>query len=206
MSLGPLGRKLRAAGHQVSSFDYFVAVETLDAIARRFTQFVLTEADGQPFAIVGHSLGNVITRMCLPLAGLERLVMLGPPNHPPVMARALRRNPVFRMLTRDAGRKLLDDTFYASLPVPTVPTLIIAGNRGPRAAWLPFDGTASDGVVRVEETRLDGVPHVEVPEWHTFIMNGPEVAQLVLRFVEHGALPEPLLGDVRHPGTPDTLR
>lgn len=189
VSMALLARRLRSAGHDVASFGYFVTRDALDVIAHRFAGFVHAHAKEAPFAIVGHSLGNVITRLALPeLAGLSRFVMLAPPNQPPVMARALEGNPVFKVLTRDAGRKLLDAAFYEGLPLPTAPTLVIAGNRGPKARWLPFRGEPSDGVVRVEETRLPGVPHVEVPAVHTFIMNDAEVAKIVVRFLEAGTL------------------
>ncbi|HEY4222796.1 MAG TPA: alpha/beta hydrolase, partial [Myxococcota bacterium] len=111
------------------------------------------------------------------------VIMLAPPNQPPVMAHALEKNPLFRALTKDAGQKLVDAAFYARLPIPAVPTLVVAGTRGPRAPWLPFRGEPSDGVVRVEETRLPGVPHVEVPAIHTFIMNDAEVARIALGFL-----------------------
>ena len=193
VSMALLARRLRAAGHQTDAFGYFVTKDGLDVIAHKFSRFIDEKrAAGEPFAVIGHSLGNVITRMALPLEGLARFIMLAPPNRPPVMARALQGNPVFRALTRDAGQKLLDDAFYASLPVPQVPTLVVAGTGGPRSSWLPFKGSPSDGVVLVEETRLPGVPHVEVPAIHTFIMNDGEVAKLALGFLQHvETLPAP---------------
>ena len=192
VSLALLARRLKAAGHDVESWGYFVTKDALDVIAHRFAAFVRENARGEPYAVVGHSLGNVITRLALPdlVDGLARFIMLAPPNQPPVMARALEGNPIFKVLTRDAGRKLLDAAFYERLPVPTCPTLVIAGNRGPSAKWLPFRGEPSDGVVRVEETRLPGVPHVEVPAIHTFIMNDADVSRLTLKFLEAGTLGE----------------
>ncbi len=189
-SFSLLRRRLRAAGHDVVGFHYMVTRETLDAIAARFVDHVRARAGDAPFAVVGHSLGNIVTRMCLPLPGLCRFVMLAPPNQPPVMARALRDNgwlrPVFRALTRDAGHKLHDGEFYARLPVPDVPAIVVAGTHGPQQAWLPFRGAASDGVVAVDETRLPGVPHVEVRALHTFIMNDARVGRLVLSFLDDG--------------------
>jgi hypothetical protein len=187
LSMALLARRLEKAGHEVAAFNYFVTRDSLDVIAHKFKTVVDGHGPGE-FAVIGHSLGNVVTRMLLPLDGLARFIMLAPPNQPPVIARALEGNPVFKALTKDAGQKLVDAAFYAKLPVPTVPTLIVAGTRGPRASWLPFRGQPSDGVVRVEETRLPGVPHVEVPAIHTFIMNDAEVANLALKFIEHGRL------------------
>lgn len=194
-----LARRLRAAAarHDVEAWGYFVSRDALDVIAHQWASFVLAKAKGEPFAIIGHSLGNVITRLALPALDeaqqLQRFIMLAPPNQPPVMARALDGNPIFKVLTRDAGRKLLDEAFYARLPVPppSCATLVIAGNRGPSLKWLPFRGEPSDGVVRVEETRLPGVPHVEVPAVHTFIMNDGDVARLVVKFLADGTLEEP---------------
>jgi triacylglycerol lipase len=202
-SFALLRHRLRRAGHDVRGFHYMVTRESLAEVAARFRARVLGDAgaargarnvagdvDVEPYAIVGHSLGNVITRLCLPLPGLCRFVMLAPPNRPPVLARALQRSrllrPVFRALTQDAGDKLGDDDFYAGLPIPDVPSLVVAGNHGPRQRWLPFAGAASDGVVAVDETRLPGIPHVEVRALHTFLMNDARVARLVLDFLAHG--------------------
>jgi pimeloyl-ACP methyl ester carboxylesterase len=184
-----LRRRLRAAGHDVVGFHYMVTRETLAGIAARFRARI--DASGAPdFAVIGHSLGNVITRLCLPLPGLRRFIMLAPPNHPPRIARAIDGNrwwrPVFRTLTRDAGQRLKDDAFFAMLPRPDVPSLVIAGTRGPRQRWLPFAGASSDGVVAVDETRLPGIPHVEVRAVHTFLMNDARVARIVLAFLDHG--------------------
>lgn len=187
-----LARRLRAAGHEPSAFGYSVTRDALDRIAERFVVHVDdNRAAGQGFAVIGHSLGNVITRMALPALGeLSRFVMLAPPNRPPVMAQSLAGNPVFRALTRDAGSKLVDEEFFRQLPMPQAPTLIVAGTRGPKARWLPLAGQASDGVVGVEEARLPGVPLVEVSAIHTFIMNDAEVARLTLRFLDSGDLVE----------------
>jgi pimeloyl-ACP methyl ester carboxylesterase len=190
VSFALLRRRLRAAGHDVVGFHYMVTRETLDQIATRFADHVRKHAGDEAFAIVGHSLGNIVTRMCLPMPGLCRFVMLAPPNQPPVMARALRDNglfrPVFRALTRDAGHKLHDEDFYARLPVPDVPSIVVAGTHGPPQPWLPFRGAPSDGIVAVDETRLPGVPHVEVRALHTFIMNDARVGRLVLSFLHDG--------------------
>jgi hypothetical protein len=65
----------------------------------------------------------------------------------------------------------------------------MAGTAGPRASWLPFRGTFNDGVVSVEEARIDGVYFKELPALHTFIMNNVEVTEAIVEFLQQGQLP-----------------
>ena len=192
-SMWVLARRLAKAGHETTLFGYSVTVETLPAIAERFVQRVREtlaeeQSDGEPvpYAVVGHSLGNIITRFAessLP-PGLCRFAMLAPPNQSPVVARTLRANPLFKMLARDAGRRLADPAFYAQLPIPKAPAMIIAGTRGPSWRQLPFAGRPNDSIVSVDETRLDGIPLVMVHGAHTFLMNRRDVFGLVNAFLD----------------------
>lgn len=194
VSLALLAVRLKRAGHDVSSFGYLVSRHALDVIGGRFVDHIAAHGGvDAPFAVIGHSLGNIVTRSVLPrLPGLTHLVMLAPPNHSPALARRLQNNPIFKALTQDAGRKLADATsFYASLPVPTVPTLIIAGTKGPRFSSSPWHGKDNDGVVAVDETHLDGpgITHITVNAVHTLIMNDAEVTRLTLQFLATSARP-----------------
>ena len=191
-SLALLAWRLERSSMTAHSFGYRVREHDLRHIAARFAAFVEEHAHG-PYAIVGHSLGNVIARLASPELppGFERFVMLAPPNRPPRLAALLRDHAVFRALTSDAGQRLADPAFYDALPVPSVPTLIFAGTAGPRARWLPHGGAASDGVVAVDETFYPGAEHREVPAIHTFIMNGAEVTQAIVEFLRGPASETP---------------
>lgn len=183
-SLLLLAMRLERAGIHTSRFGYSVIAHDLDEIARRFTAHVTERATG-PYAIVGHSLGNVIARLAsstLP-PGLTHLAMLAPPNRPPRLATYFEQHPLYKMATRDAGRRLADAAFYEALPVPAVPTIVFAGTVGPRARWLPFGGVPSDGVVAVDETHLPGAEHREVAAIHTLIMNDARVATEITKFL-----------------------
>ncbi len=187
MSMVGLGRHLRRHDHHTSLFGYSVATASLDGIADAFLTH-LTAARSrhpdEPYAIVGHSLGNIITRLLterLP-PGLSRFVMLAPPNRSPALARAMRGQPVFRLFTGDAGQRLGDPEFYSNLARPDVPSMIIAGSKG--TGLLAYRGSApNDGIVSVEETRLADVEHHVVPAVHTFIMNHPRARELIARFL-----------------------
>jgi len=191
-----LRQRLNQAGHRCHLFGYTVTFQSFEDIVRRFSERVervLAEDRADriaetptPYAIVSHSLGGIIVRAGSPRLppGFSHFVMLAPPNHPPAVARALGHNSLFRALTRDAGDKLSEAAFFNNLPVPPIPTLIVAGNSGPRAPWLPFGGQPNDGIVGVEETHLEGVPMVEIPALHTFIMNRSDVFEMVRDFFQ----------------------
>ncbi len=194
VSMWILRQRLQGEGHRVSLFGYAVTLADLDAITDRFVdrvqEVMAAESDGRndddaetpEYAIVGHSLGNLVARMASPKlpTGWCRFAMLAPPNRPPVVVHTLKDNPLFRAFTGSTGRRLADEEFFAALPVPDVPSLIIAGTGGPLASWLPFAGQPNDGVLRVEESRLEGVPMIEVPGIHTFLMNRADVFAAIL--------------------------
>jgi pimeloyl-ACP methyl ester carboxylesterase len=183
-SLALLEWRLARAGMRTSQFGYRVTQHDLAQIGARFGAHVRRVATG-PYAIVGHSLGNVIARIASPTLpeGLAGVVMLAPPNRSPRLARRFHRLPIYDALFRDAGQRLADPAFFEQLPVPAVPTLIFAGSVGPRAAWLPFEGAMSDSVVAVDETTLADAEHRVVPALHTFIMNDAQVTRAIVDFL-----------------------
>src|SRR5262245_44614912 len=184
LAMSLLGRRLRKRQYTVRSFGYAAFYQPFDAIVRRFVATIRSEVGPQPYVIIGHSLGNIIARASLPaLADLppQRLVMLAPPNQPPLLAKAMGPNPLFRLMSGECGKLLADDAFYARLPVPDIPTTIIAGTAGPRGQLSPFGNRPNDCVVAVEETRLGpGCEVCLVPAIHTFIMNSPKVTAMIM--------------------------
>ncbi|MGE0788881.1 MAG: esterase/lipase family protein [Sandaracinaceae bacterium] len=191
-SLAFLAMRLRAAGYRASTFGYTVRDTPIEVIGDRFRVHIegVVRRDGDEggYAVVGHSLGNIITRLVSPTLprGFRRFAMLAPPNRPPLLAAKLKEQPLFQVLTGDAGQRLADPSFYARLPIPDVPTVIFAGDAAKRLDFLPFDGAAADGIVSVEETRLPNVRHRVFPAWHTFIMNHPDVVKALLEFLGEG--------------------
>jgi predicted alpha/beta hydrolase len=185
-SLWSLSRALRRAGHEPSSVGYVAAVERFDAIrARVRRRLEAVAAPGAPFAAVGHSLGGLLLRAALAdwpadLALPRCLVLLGTPSSPPRLARRLHRSWPYRVALGEAGQVLARPSFFSELPPLSVPGTVVAGVRGLPRRWSPFGDEPNDGIVARSETLLhEGVPVVEVPAAHTFLMDHPAVRRLV---------------------------
>ncbi len=185
-SLWVLETRLKSAGFCTVNFPYVTHARSLDQLSDDLIKFIKENVKTPTYCIIGHSLGNIIVRNSfrkeLP-PGLKRIVMLAPPNRPADLARAFKDNPVYRWFTGESGQQLASDEFYKKLPVPTAEFGVIAGDRGQSVTFKE----PNDGVITVESTRLDGMKAwVLVHQAHTFIMNSRQVAQLTVRFLEHG--------------------
>lgn len=188
LSMTLLGWRLSRKGHTIRYFGYTPMLQSFESITARFIQTIRDEIGGQPYAIVSHSLGGIITRASLPYLTdnlPKHLVMLAPPNQPARIAKKLRDNPIYELFTRDCGQKLGDDDFYETLPYPTIPTTIIAGTRGLRGKLSPFGEEANDTILALRETELgEGYEVIPVPATHSFIMNSKQVAEIVLDVIK----------------------
>jgi len=186
LSLLGLARDLRRAGHQTELVAYSGTLESYHRIVARVRRRLAAAAhSGQPYAAVAHSLGGLIVRTALsnwptqwPLP--RNLILLGTPNRVPRLAQRFHRWWPYRVVNGECGQLLAQLKFFADLSQPAVPTTAIAGNRGwPRALSL-FGGEPNDGVVAVEETRLDAAAVlIELPASHTFMMNNRQVRAAV---------------------------
>lgn len=194
MSMRRLARELRQAGHAVRLLGYAAALESLEQIAERIRRELesLTR-DGQSLVVVGHSLGAVLLRVALaidpPLRNPPRhLVMLGPPNQSPRLARRLQKFWPYRLFNGDAGQRLADPAFLSRLPLPRVPYTIIAGIGGRRGRWSVFGREPNDGLVALSETRCQpDDPVIEVPARHTFLMNHRLVRRAIRQVIQESA-------------------
>jgi hypothetical protein len=179
LSLARLSRFLRRDGHQIERLGYLAAVESFDRILARVRQRLERLAgSGEPYAVIGHSLGGLALRVAL--EGLDpapaHFIMLATPNQPPRLARRLRRFWPYRLICGESGQLLAREDFFTRLPRPTAPYTIIAGSAGPRGRRSPFGQELNDWIVAVEETKVapDDRPQV-FPVGHTFMMNDRQV-------------------------------
>lgn len=192
-SMTRLGRRLRAGGFDVASRTYPSRRRSITYLAGELGAWIAEQADGRPVCAVTHSMGGVIVRHIRdPRIAWQRIVMLAPPNRGSALAASLAANPVFRWYYGPAGVELADGSRW---PAPPAPFAVIAGTRGLAltnpSSWTVgrrfAAGVRHDGTVAVDETRLDGMAaFAEVDATHTWIMNAPAVAELVIAYLTRG--------------------
>ncbi|MFE4108618.1 esterase/lipase family protein [Almyronema epifaneia] len=185
LSLLSLELKLKRSGYATEQFGYLAIAETFEGIVARLHRRLQQLSRQGSYSIVAHSLGGILTRAALGLGQVswpEHVVMLGTPNQPPRLAAYAWHLPPFRWISGQCGFNLSRSAFFASLPGLSSPYTIVAGTSGPRGVWSPFGDELNDGIVAFSETRLtptDAV--VQVPVWHTFMMNDVRVQKTVLQ-------------------------
>lgn len=201
-SMQGLGEFLRASGFEVWNCTWPSRRASLAQAADQVLSRLDAELPGRPLIAVTHSLGAALALHIAERRPLLRAVFLAPPLRGSRVARSFVDWGIFRWFYGPAGREVAAD-------LPDWPALhhcgqvaVIAGNHALAlsnpVSWatrglgvLPAQ-LASDGTVALDETRPDA-PHAfaEVAATHTWIMNDPQVQQLVLAFVRHGHWPQP---------------
>ena len=183
--LNPLASRLRAAGFDTQVFGYpsvlggpEVAVPNLIAHLR----------NSGPVAVVGHSLGGLITLEALrqsPDLPVTRVVCLGSPLRGSGAARGLAGHAWGAPVLGRSGR-LLQQGFERWEGNP--PVGVVAGNvaHGVGRWFTRFDGD-SDGTVAVEETRLPGLAdHCVIPSSHSGLVFSAEATRQAAHFLREG--------------------
>ena len=199
-SMQPLERPLEVElDAEAIGFEYASGRRAIADHAAALRQFVAGLPPEVPIDFVGHSMGNIVLRHAIAdwqaagdratLDRIEHIVMLGPPNQGAAIARQLGRTGLFAAITGDSGMSLGPnwEEFETHLAIPHCPFGIIAG-RIPETSWQnPLVDGASDLVVSVEETRLEGAADfLEVPRMHSFLMQDPQVQTAVAHFLRKG--------------------
>lgn len=190
-----LAQRLERAGYGVVTVGYRSLTDTFVAQVATVRSVVERCCSESPrIHFVGHSLGGLVIRRYLaetPPARLGRVVQLAPPNQGSLFADWLGEVPAATEVLGPVGSALGTDStdIPATLPPPDYEMGIIAGNRSIQPiGHLAIPGP-DDGIVSVEQTRVEGVPVIVLPRSHAFIMSSRYTARAVIRFLRTGEFP-----------------
>ncbi|MDH3625883.1 MAG: alpha/beta hydrolase [Myxococcales bacterium] len=182
-SMRRIDRALTDAGVTTARLDYPSTRRTIQEHAQAMATLLDHAPTPTKLSLVTHSLGGLIVRELLGShaswrPSVHRILMLAPPNQGAALARSLDTRAL-RAVMGPSFRQLVEG-IATSLPVPNEPTSIFAGQIG---------NTQTDGLVAIEETKLEGMAeHHVVPSIHTFVMNHPAVIARAVSLL--GATPD----------------
>lgn len=200
MSMNPMQRALEDEGFETANIDYPSRDYTIEELAQIAIPKGLDECRAKDgigrIHFVAHSLGGILLRQYLSqneIAGLGRVVMLGPPNQGSAAVDELRGVPGFDWLNGPAGLQL--GKGEESLPLKLGPAAfelgVIAGNRTIDPITSSVLDNPDDGRVSVEDTKLDGMTDFVVVEHsHAFMMRMRRPIELTIRFLNSGSFDE----------------
>lgn len=178
-SLARMDGALVRAGFTTARLDYPSTRRPIEDHAATVADLLDHVPTPRKLSFVSHSLGGLIIRRLLDYeapwrSAVERIVMVAPPNQGASLAASLDKGSVMRAILGPSYGQIAQG-FATTLPVPDVPVAIFAGD----VAGLP-----GDGLVTVDETRLEGMSeHHVVPAIHTFVMNHPAVIRRAVSFL-----------------------
>lgn len=188
--MSALSAMLAREGYRCHRFGYPGRAQPLAAHAARLEAFARRRAP-QGAHFIGHSLGGLVVLAALeaaPALPVGRVVLLGTPARGCAAGR--------RFATHALGRWFLGASHALWREHPArwtrpEPLGVIAGTVpfGLGRALGRLDGP-NDGVVRVEETRIEGMAaHLALPVGHSTMIVAPRVARAVRGFLATGRFP-----------------
>ncbi|MFO7558457.1 MAG: alpha/beta hydrolase [Desulfobacterales bacterium] len=193
-SMGKIEKKLSESGLRVWNRTYPSRRSTIEKLANsHITEGLRTCQDWGAGRIhfITHSLGGILVREYLQthkIEKLDKIIMLAPPNQGSEVADKLKGNFCFKRILGPAGQQLgmgKTDKPKSFKPIPGI-IGVLAGNKSyePWFSWI-FNGP-NDGKVSTEATKLEEMrDFLLVNHGHTFMMNGNDVIEQILYFLEH---------------------
>ncbi len=192
-TLGLLARRLRAAGYEVSCYDYASVTRSPEEGVARVHRYLDGLPDGTRLHLVGHSLGGLLA---LDVASqgvtdhleMGRVVCLGTPLRGSAVARVLANLLPLRWTLGQACERLCSGASH--LPEGVDVGQIAGSLPFGLGALVPGLERPHDGTVAVSETFMEGLAdHATVSTSHTGLLLSDEVAQRVAGFLANGHFP-----------------
>jgi pimeloyl-ACP methyl ester carboxylesterase len=186
----PLAARLVRAGYRCHLFHYPSHRRPLQANAERLARFARRRLAQRPAHYIGHSLGGLVVLEALlaqPDLAAASVVLLGTPAQGSLAGRVVGE--------RKLGRWLLGESVPVWRSVQVAkwtrpePLGVVAGTVpvGLARTVVRLPGP-NDGVVRVEETFVEGMTaRVVLPVAHSAMIVSSRVASQVVSFLGHGS-------------------
>jgi len=189
MVMTPLAARLTRAGYRCHLYDYAGREQPLAANAERLVHFARQVGAAH---FVGHSLGGLVVLEALnsdPTLAVERVALLGTPARGCLAARRLARHGFGRWMLGES--EALWREGRAARWNRREQLGVIAGTfpfgLGRTFGRLPG---ANDGVVGIEEARIDGMAaFTALPVSHSGMLLSTRVALSLRAFLETGSFP-----------------
>jgi hypothetical protein len=195
LGLLPTAWWLRRNGFRARVFGYRTRRGTLEDHGRALGAMVRAWLPEPPpvMGLLTHSMGGLVARAWLghagqqELGGVQRIVMLSPPNLGSALARHYRHRAWFRWLYGDAVDQLAGDATrrLPALP-PSARALVLAGGNG-ASGYNPAIEGDDDGVVGVCEMGLPGCEPECIGGLHSFMQWNPRCLRRAAAFLRAGA-------------------
>ncbi|MDE0680822.1 MAG: alpha/beta fold hydrolase [Gammaproteobacteria bacterium] len=193
--LKPMELSLEEQGYFVANVTYPSLSDSIESLAVEAVEEGLQRCSAQGLSrihFVTHSMGGILVRQYLSqesIAGLERVVMLAPPNQGSRFADYLGDSPLGKVYEPDALAQLGtgEESVPRRLDAPDFELGIIAGTRNLRKLIPGAPSDPSDGVVTVDETKAPGMKDfLLAPATHTTIIWSGEVQRQTAHFLRTG--------------------
>jgi len=193
-SCEPMAQALEEAGFAVAALAYPSTRRSIREHAEQVHR-VLDGLEGvEEVSFVSHSLGGLVARQALALPGswrehvrIGRMVMLAPPSHGSALAASLKDWLPFRVALGPSLRDVAEEA--ATIPPPPCPFAIVAAGHGERG-WNPLLQGNDDGLLTVEETRLEGAAEFrQVEGLHASLIRNPQAVRFAVEFLDGGEEP-----------------
>ena len=180
-----LGGRLEESGFRVRYFRYRSWRGGLAQAAAALREFV-EATEGERVHLVGHSLGGVVIAKMLeaPPSRTGRVAMLGSPMGGSAAARILSRRRVGRWLVGGVIREGIVE--HAPKWPGGRELLVVAGDIPLGSGLLLGLPKPHDGVIRVEETRVEGARTVTARASHVGLLLSRKVAALLSGYFRAG--------------------
>ncbi len=196
-----MSRRLADNGVASELYRYPCPGRSLDVQSRRLRTFLDGLTDVDEISFVTQSYGALVVRAALAhddawraRIRLGRMVMIVPPNQGSWFAdQAHKAKPLKKIVNQD-GWSLTAEA-AAEIPIPPLPFAIIAGGSRGGRGYLPMLPGDNDGLLKVEETWLDGTAdYTVINTVHFLSAANKDTLEATTNFLLYGtftrALPE----------------